>query len=547
MQTQHRLFSLFSVLTGFLLLNFSSPLFSQSVLGKQEIKDISIEDIVYPYESLDSGGRINYISHEPAVKLSEGELAYIWKSEKKSSRTRVLTIYNVLMEERWQTRFKLEIGEYVLNLFRSGDDLVLLTYEYEWQDRSHVMYTRKFDLQTGEEPDRETLFSHKASDSREPFVEFSQDKKQFIVYYYDRFEATKSFNILFDYLHSDERLGHRVGRAELVRFMRFSTSLDTLGEDNIVINPDASNKIWGMGVQLDNAGNVYATVYEEKETMSLIRYDSETAESTKLSYDKYPNIYRMTDPFDTHLPISIGQFGKAYVAVASREKLKGRMQLQEYNVVTFDFNQEEVHEKRKVDISSSLMVGIAKRKQAFGLKVGKTFDKYLIKEIIEMPDESIWLVTQHYQYDHLSGNFYETRTLAASQSARIEDVVLYEFAPDGKFRKAIVMPSYQETDHTKDLAGHFYRMYVDRENNEMQFITHERSGENLKGPHRIFHRKINLETGETTPRTSLYEGKKKGQGFFKLYTIWLSPSVVSIMVEDGYNGKKYAVSVELEQ
>lgn len=524
-----------------------SPAAAQSILGQQEIKDISIDEVVYPYETLDSGGRITYMAHLPAIKLSEGEFAYIWKPQRKSERTRVLTLYNVVMEERWQESFKLELGEWVLHMFKNDEQLVVLTYEYEWQDRSHIIYMRRFDLLTGESGDREALFSHRADETREFFFDFSPDGKQFVIYHYDRFNANKSFNILFDYLYSDERLGHRANRAEILRFTRFSIGLDTLDVGEIIINPDASPRIWAMGCQLDNDGNLYTTLYEEKTTLSMIQYNAATGTKQKLSYDEYPNIYKMTDPFDTHLPVEIGNFEKAYVTIAAREKMRGRKQLKALNLITFDFKRGVVDETRKVDVNSSLLVGVAKRKQAFGLKADKSFDNYLIKEIVEMPDQSVWMITQRYEYDYLEAPFYENRTLSNAPASRIEEVILYDFAPDGSFRKAIVVPSFQQTDHAKDLAGNFYTLNVDRDTYEMRFITHERSGDNLKGPHRIFYRKVDLKTGEATARKILYEGEKKGQGFFKLYTVWLSSAVVAMLVEDGYNGKTYVVSVAVEQ
>jgi hypothetical protein len=257
-------------------------------------------------------------------------------------------------------------------------------------------------------------------------------------------------------------------------------------------------------------------------------------------------MYKMTDPFDTHLPVEIGNFEKAYVTVADRERIGGKKQLRTLNLIAFDFKTGVVDVKRRVEVNSSLMVGVAKRKRAFGLKADKSFDNYLIKEIVEMPDQSVWLITQRYEYDYQAGPFIENRSLANAPASRIEEVILYDFAPDGSFRKAVVVPSFQQTDHAKDLAGHFYTLNVDRDTYEMHFITHERSGDNLKGPHRIFYRKVDLKTGEATARKILYEGEKKGQGFFKLYTVWLSSAVVAMLVEDGYNGKTYAVSVAVE-
>ena len=520
---------------------------AQSVLGQQEIKDISIGEVVYPYESLDSGGRITYMAHLPAIKLSEGEFAYLWKPQRKSERMRIVALYNVVMQERWQTSFKLEVGEEVIHLFRNEEDLIVMSYEYEWQNREHMVYIRKLDLLTGDHGERERLFSHKADVNRELFFDFSPDGQQFIVYHYDRFDAVKSFNLLYDYLYSDERLGHRANRAEMVRYSRYNTRLEALGKGQIPINPDGSPRIWAMGCQLDNAGNIYTTLYEEKTTLSIIQYNVATGTSEKLSFDGYPNMYRMTDPFDTHLPVEVGNFEKAYVTIAEREKRGGKKQLQELNLITFDFRAGVVDERRKVNVNSSLLVGVAKHKRAFGLKADKSFDNYLIKEIVEMPDQSVWLITQRYEYSYLGGGFYETRSLANSQASRIEEVILYDFSPEGNFRKAVVVPSFQQADHAKDLAGHFYTLNVDRDSYEMHFITHERSGENLKGPHRIFYRKVDLKTGDATPRKILYEGEKKGQGFYKLYTVWLSSSVVAMLVEDGYNGKTYAVSVAVEQ
>ena len=52
----------------------------------------------------------------------------------------------------------------------------------------------------------------------------------------------------------------------------------------------------------------------------------------------------MTDPFETHLPVEIGNFEKAYVTIAVREKMAGKKQLRSLNLITFDFKAAGIRE-----------------------------------------------------------------------------------------------------------------------------------------------------------------------------------------------------------
>ena len=173
------------------------------------------------------------------------------------------------------------------------------------------------------------------------------------------------------------------------------------------------------------------------------------------------------------------------------------------------------------------------------------FDQYLIKEIIEMPDESILLLTQKYESYNLRQSITPQGMIRSYQSIA-EEILLFEFTPVGKVQKAIIIPLRQKAATDLERISRFYTHHLNKETWEMQLITWEDGGEKRLKPPKIFYRKVDLKEGTYSDRQQIFEGRRRNQFFLKAYTLFLNPGVAVMMVLDGDAEKHpHVVSVKL--
>lgn len=520
-------------------------LHGQAIIEQAEVEvfDQGVND--YPYAVGGYYGNMAYVMHRPAIRLSQGEFAYLWYPSKNSSyRDRILVKYNLILEELWRTEFELDTEEDIIHTFANDTAIVVLSYRYFFSEDMHRVFARTFSRDSGTVASPQIIHQARGKSNQYLLISPAIDDQSFLLYQYQPVQGKKRIRIFEDYLYTDETLGYRIIKAGALTFKHMDLNLNVLNEGTIKLNPLPRGKTYAVACQLDDDANIYVSLYDRPSNFRLIQYNCRSQQQKTLVFDEFKDYWNEEEPYYTHVPPVIGRNGKAYLGIAQREKVQGTWMTQQFEVLTFNFPENIIDRRRRIQTSSTLLVQVSKVREAFGMRPAKVFDQYLIRDVIEMPNGGIWLVTQKYEYDFY-GRTYAIPTPPHAASYRIQELIMYEFDPLGKFTRALVIPSHQQLDDQDDYGSIFYRMNIDRERGEIDMFTHEMAGEEANEPPRTFYRKIDLNNASYTPRVQVFEGKRRTHHYFKHYTVWLNDQIVALMVEDGTTGDTRVLSLDL--
>ena len=266
-----------------------------------------------------------------------------------------------------------------------------------------------------------------------------------------------------------------------------------------------------------------------------------------LTYARYPDPFTQA-PYQAHLLPACQASGRLMAAHAVRARVRGSWRTQKLRVVGFDFETQTVDTSRTANFTSSFNIQLAKDRQAAHLKPQMKFDGHIIKDLFELPDGSIWLLTQRYTVGTHPKRFDRDHMVhSQDHNSTLEEIILYEFTPNSQAKKAIILPMLQQANSPLERVSRFYSMEVNPITKVMQLITREYDGEKMDQPPRIFYRHISLDTGLYSDRHLIYNGKHKNQFYIRAYTLFLNPQVAVMMVVDG-DKEAYpeVVSVKLE-
>lgn len=515
---------------------------AQEIIGSLELEDFEFEDELYPFADFDRNGTLAYVEFEPVALLAPGAFIQIWRKERKSSQKHYITRYNLLLEEGWTTEMELDWQEDILHMFHNEEDLIVLTYEYDGLASIHVVRARSFDLETGEENLKSIVFQYGGKSDQEVFLDFSPDQQSLALYYYERQKESRRVGIYYDYIKRNHEIGSKVFKPGKLVYQTYNRFLELQYKGDFEL-PE-SKMIW-LDAQIDNKNNFFLLGLNKPTLLTAFCFDAQAKSLSTLTYENFVERQELNEAYFTHFPPTISTHSKRlYIAHAEREirgKLKGT---QAFQVVNFDFDKEVVDLSRRIDINSSLVVTVEKQREDFGVPPLKRFDGFMIQEIIEMPDDRIWLLTQKFDAHQYAGTPTEFGPMAAQEHV-IGEMILYEFQPDGEVRQALIIPSYQRSQNLYEKAGEFYSYHLEKESGMLSVMTREPSGDKLRGPDRLYTRMVNLATSEVSNRKQLYEGKRRTQYYLRPYTVWHNNFLVSFVVLDGEQGEAWLVSVNL--
>ncbi|MEM6766652.1 MAG: hypothetical protein AAF655_17075, partial [Bacteroidota bacterium] len=259
----------------------------------------------------------------------------------------------------------------------------------------------------------------------------------------------------------------------------------------------------------------------------------------------FPDYWKENDIYLTHMPGIIGENGHVYLAISDREKARGNWHTFGFKVLDFDFIKEEVNTKRNVRTNSTVHIQVSKAREKYGLKPAKRFDKYMILDIRMMQDQSMWLITQKVEEERLVSSFSGTSGFLPKMGMHLQEIVMFEFNPEGEFTKSIVIPSQQYSFASETQPSLFFQLTYDQENNVFKILTEEKSGDKLNLAERLFYREVDLNTSEVSERKLIYKGRRNFQLWYKFYSVWLNHSILATMVEEGYREKVYMMTIDL--
>ncbi|MEL7341115.1 MAG: hypothetical protein AAGM67_11555, partial [Bacteroidota bacterium] len=361
-------------------------------------------------------------------------------------------------------------------------------------------------------------------------------------YFYQRQKESRRVGIYYDYIRRDHMLGAKVFKPGKVVYQTFDPNLDPLQQAEFEL-PE-SKTTW-LDAQIDNQGNFYLLAWLKPSLLNAFCYDINAQKLSTLTYEDFIDRQSLNEAYATHFPPTISQYGKRlYIAFAERQTRGKRKGTHAFQVINFDFDKGEVDLRRRIDINSSLLVTLEKQREDFGVPPLRRFDGFMIQEIIEMPDQSLWLLTQKFEALQYASAQTSFGPLAA-QEHLIGEMVMYEFSPAGETRQALIIPSYQRSVSLLDKVGEFYSYHLDHESGTMSVLTREPSGEKLRGPERLYTRIVDLKNSEVSNRKLLYEGERRVQYFLRPFTVWHNNYLVSFVSTEGENGEAWLVSVNL--
>ncbi|MEO0468175.1 MAG: hypothetical protein AAF206_01040 [Bacteroidota bacterium] len=523
---------------GLILSAASVP--AQKIIGELELKDFPTDRNIYPFFEFDRFGTTMVLDHEPALRLKKGEFIYLWQPERQPARKRMLSRYNLLLEEEWSTEVELSWEEDILQMLQSDHYVVILTHHFKSIASNHEVRYRLFDLDDGEMVEDSLLFTYKGRSDRELVSSLSPDSSRVLLYYYQR-EKNNKGNFFYDRVSPDGRAHYRANRFEKATVFVYDLELQRLAKKEIELG---DKKMIHLDAQIDNEGNVYFLSFSKPQNLQATCLELESGKTHQLVYKDFTRFRDLFDPYENHFPATIGANKRLYVSHAERVT-KGKYRgVKAWQIVNFDFDKKEIDLSRRADVNSTLMVRVEKKRKQFGLRPMRRFDQFLIKGLEEMPDGSLWLMTQKYERRPLSAYANNLSQVVASEHS-IYELVMYEFAPSGRIHQAIIVPSSQTSRSSAEKAGDFYSMYFDKSRLEVCLLTREPSGEKLRGPERIYYRKVDLVKAEVSERKQIYDGVRRNQFFIRPYTIWHNQDLVSFMMIDGEEGEPFLVSINL--
>ncbi|MEM9935431.1 MAG: hypothetical protein AAF824_17535 [Bacteroidota bacterium] len=537
---------LLRLLIGLTVLFSSQYVCAQAIIQKEKLKYFPQKNERYPYAGIEYDNELAYVMHKPVLHLSPSSFLTIWPPENKSSRHRLIRKYNLLLEIGWECLFKMEYEEEILSMNKADTFAVVLSTFYDRSVKQQLVKARYVGLESGLIQKEEILFvAPEARSDNVIHFSMSADSSRYLLYYYDMAAKKKRAYINYDFLLTNEYLGHRVLKTDIVPFAVFDHNFERVYGDTLELNLERSKRAYGLGLQIDMMGNVYTTIFEKPTHLSIVQFSASSREQKELTYYDFPDYWKENDIYLTHMPGIIGENGHVYLAISDREKARGNWHTFGFKVLDFDFIKEEVNTKRNVRTNSTVHIQVSKAREKYGLKPAKRFDKYMILDIRMMQDQSMWLITQKVEEERLVSSFSGTSGFLPKMGMHLQEIVMFEFNPEGEFTRSIVIPSQQYSFASETQPSLFFQLTYDQENNVFKILTEEKSGDKLNLAERLFYREVDLNTSEVSERKLIYKGRRNFQLWYKFYSVWLNHSILATMVEEGYREKVYMMTIDL--
>lgn len=518
---------------------------AQAVLGKEKMKKFPTEaPWVYPVALGSLDGTDMYVSFNPALKLNSGQFLHLWKPERTRYKNRRLSKYNIFQEEIWVCDFELEDEESIDYYFVEEDKIYVMGSVGKRSSKEQMIIAHVISLDSGKVENTRVVHNQRIKSDQTLYFEVSPDESKLLYYYFQHERPGTFARANYNFIRQDNRIGYRYKNVDKVHLLIYDRKLNLLAEGSL---KGTSRKASIMDCQIDNEGNVYSLSYEKPGNLEALQYHIESGEQKKIRYDEFLQPNDMFNRFNTRMPTYVGSGQKLYLPKANRKGYGRDRGTKAYELLCFDFETQELDLSRKININPGLQIEIEKQRKELGLRPLKRFDEYLMRDIFETEDGNMWFLVQKYHTSSLenpqSANYWE----APVNNYELAEFILFQFSPEGKAVKALIIPSYQRISGYMERLFFDYHMQIDKEKGKISMLTYEPSEQKFRGPERIFFRNINLNTGEISQKKKIYEGERRYQFFLNPYTVWLNEDILSFIMIEGDNGSAYRVSVNLAE
>lgn len=509
------------------LLCLLSDLHAQQVIESRKFKEYSLDNGPYPMGLFDFERATYAPTHTVALRLTEDAFIYLFPPRFSSIRERMIACYGLNLEARWDTTIKLEREELIFHFYLKDSLVHMLSGRYHFPGNAHEIRHRSFEIATGKEVNNDPVLVIPGPQRMPVGYAVSPDSTKILLYY--ALEKTRDNG---RYTFNSGLPGIRMDKVSSLHFGIYDQHMSVLDTGHIALNIEKRDKADLLDATIDDDGNVYSTVSEDEETLSIIAWLRKERQQQKLSYQGFPDPWDSQFPYMTYLPAKAGLPGRVHVAHSIRERNRGKWETQAFKLVTFDFYANEVRAEHQANISSSLVVKIGKARESVNQKPSPVFDRYLIRDLLPMADGRVWLLAQ--QHEVSSQNLFQSgQVVGRDYRINNQELLLIGFSENGKAEGALIIPIRQQAMRNNAAFSLQHQLHIDRNSQNIRLLTWESSGERRRGQERLYHRNINLKEGEVSSRSMVYEGRRRDQYYLGPYTLWLNPYLMTALVIDG--------------
>ncbi len=516
----------------------------QRELGRYWIKDMAKMPRLAPYESLDYGGFMVYSMYDPVQKVGESDLIYLWRPEFGGYQRRRLTRFDLFMESKWETEFRLEQQEDIFYFFEKEDTAVVLSALLDFRTKSQRVYARFFDPEDGSLLRQDLLATYTGTAEAPLLFTTSADKKVLLFFQLRRTRDRNRVILYTDFIHPNGDLAWRAMKTDEILFRSYTSSLQPL-EDGLVIMPDRKDQLLDVGI--DGEGYLYLSSFIRPDQLEIRRYSPRTQETKALSWEGFPRPEEMKYLYDTGFPPYHMAPGQLYVPMAERTTRGVTRGTHAFELIHFDFVAGTVQPSHHIKTQSSLLVAIEKSREEINSRRLKVFDSYVVRDLRTLSDGRTWMLTQYFTHDNFRAMASSAPDIYRGQEHEIGELIFFVFDTLGQPEQAIIIPTYQLIRSARDRMTQHAHVHFDEKNGEIRLLMREDSGDDYRGTARIYHRRLDLKTGTVSPRKLVYEADRRLHNTPFAFVEWINRDILSFLSYEGEDERMFAMTVNLAQ
>lgn len=533
------------LLLSFSLLLLSIPLQAQRELGSYWFEDIAEIPRLEPYDMLDLTGFMIYPRFDPVVQVGGGDVVYLWKPAFSGLTRRRLTRFNLFMEPVWDIEFRIDQNERIFYHFTRNDTIIVLTVHEQYRTKRQDIFAHYFEPDSGNLIKRIPLAEFIGSSESPVFFTTSKSEETLFLFQLKREAGTKRVSYYTDYLNTRGEVGFQGMKMTEITYAGFSRDLDLLASGTFPLKLDKKSKL--VDLSADDDLNIYLSWFDKPDELSVEYIQLETMERKIMHSTGFPRPEMLRYMYDTGFPPYIFEPGQVYIPMADRIE-KGRNRgIKSFEMIHFDFDSLAINVTHKVDVASGLLVAIEKSREEINARRLRQFDQYIIREVENLQNGKTWMVTQYFAHDNFRGISHGTPGLQPTFEQYVGELVIYVFDSLDQAEQAIIVPSSQSIRDIRDRMTQFADLHFDEDNGQLRILFREDSGDNYRGPGRLYYRSVDLETGVVSPRKLVYEPRRRTHHTPFAFVEWINGDILQILSYEGDDERLYGVSINLAQ
>lgn len=529
-----------------LLFSLSLVLFpaqAQRELGSYWFEDIAEIPRLAPYDMLDLTGFMVFPRFDPVVQIGNGDVVYLWRPGFAGMTRRHLTRFNLFMEPVWDIEFRIEQNESILYHHTIGDTVVVLTAHDQFREKRQDIFAHYFEPDSGKLI-RKVLIAEFIGSTESPvFFTSSKSEETLLFFQLKREAGNKRVSYYTDYLNTRGEVGFQGMKMTEITYSSFTRDLQQLHTGTFSLQLEKKSKL--VDLSPDDHNNLYLSWFDNPDELSIEYIQLETQERQTMRTSGFPRPEMLRYLYDTGFPPYIFEPGQVYLPMADRIE-KGRDRgIKSFEMIHFDFTTSEVDVTYKVDIGSGLLVAVEKSREEINARRLRLFDQYIIRDVVKLEDGKTWMITQFFSHDNFRGISSTSPGVQQTFEQYVGELVIYVFDSLNQPEQAIIVPSSQSIRGLRDRMTQFADLHFDETAGKLKVLFREDSGDNYRGPGRLYYRSVDLETGVVSPRKLVYDPRRRTHHTPFAFIEWINGDILQILSYEGDDERLYGVSINL--